>query len=161
MFGLAPLGIVHTLISLVALFYGVIALLRHKQISTGNREGQVYLWGTMLTAATGLGIYQHGGFGPPHVLSLLTLAALALGTVAARTSLFGAASRYIQAASYSVTFLFHMIPAVTETTTRLPLGKPLLASAEAPELQKAAGVLVLLFVIGLSLQIHWLRKQAR
>lgn len=159
MFGLTPLGMVHTVVSLIALAYGVIALLRYKQISPGNREGQVYLWGTMLTAATGLGIYQHGGFGPPHVLSLLTLAALAVGTVAVRTTVFGALSRYVQATCYSVTFLFHMIPAVTETTTRLPLGKPLLASAEAPELKQAAGVLLLLFVIGLTLQVRWLRKQ--
>jgi len=58
---------------------------------------------------------------------------------------------------YSATFLFHMIPAVTETTTRLPLGAPLLASAEAPALQVATAVMGLLFLIGAYFQVRRLR----
>jgi hypothetical protein len=30
----------------------------------------------------------------------------------------------VETISYTATILFHMIPAVTETTTRLPLGAP-------------------------------------
>src|SRR5439155_23382206 len=85
-----------------------------------NRRGQIYLVATLITAVTALGIFRHGGFGPPHALAVLTLVALAVGTVAARSHVFGWASRYVQAASYSATILFHMIPAVTESSTRLP-----------------------------------------
>src|ERR1700690_3440399 len=56
MLGLTPLGIVHTAISLVAIVYGVIALLRYKEISPQNRAGQIYLIATLLTAVTALGI---------------------------------------------------------------------------------------------------------
>jgi uncharacterized membrane protein len=161
MFGLTTLGLFHTVIGLITLVYGVIALLKYKQIAPANREGQIYLLGTVVAAATGLGIFQHGGFGPPHVLSLLTLAAVAVGTVAALTPLFGKFSAYVQAVSYSATFLFHMIPGVTETSTRLPAGKPLFASAEAPGLQAVYGVLLLVFVVGLVWQVRWLRATPR
>ena len=49
-------------------------------------------------------------------------------------------------------------------STRLPLGAPLLASQEAPELQAATAVLFVLFLIGAALQarrIHGARTQRR
>ncbi|MGH8641875.1 MAG: hypothetical protein ACRET6_09180 [Burkholderiales bacterium] len=84
--------------------------------------------------------------------------ALALGTVAAASTLFGGASRYIQVISYSTTVLFHMIPGFTETLTRLPRGAPLAGSPEAPILQGIFAVLFAIFLIGLTLQIRWLRS---
>ncbi|MES2072761.1 MAG: hypothetical protein V4488_20565 [Pseudomonadota bacterium] len=59
-----------------------------------------------------------------------------------------------------MSFLFHMIPAVTETSTRLPLGAPLLPNADAPQLQAAAGVMFVLFLIGATLQVMRLRKKS-
>lgn len=160
MFGLTTVGLVHTAISLVALASGIWALARDREISTFNTLGRTYLVTTFLTAVTGLFIFQHGGFGPPHVLSILTIAALAVGTAAALTKAFGRGSRYVQAISYSVTLFFHMIPGFTESLTRLPLGQPLLASAEAPELKLISGVLLLLLVVGLVFQLRWLKSRA-
>ena len=156
MLGLTPLGVIHTAISLVAVVSGFWALARDREIRL-NPLGKVYLVATLLTAATGLGIFQHGGFGPPHALSILTLFAVALGSVAAISAPFGRASRYIQAISYSITMLFHMIPGFTETLTRLPPSAPLVASAEAPIFQAIYGVLFLIFLVGLAFQLHWLR----
>lgn len=161
MLGLTTLGVFHTAISLVALVCGVWALARDKEISPRNGLGQIYLVGTFLSAATGLFIFQHGGFGPPRVLSILTILALAVGTVAATSGLFGRASRYIQAISYSSTIFFYLIPGVTETSTRLPRGAPLVASPDAPVLQTVAVVLLVVFLIGLTLQLQWLRANPR
>jgi hypothetical protein len=121
--------------------------------------GRAYLVTTLITAATGLGIFQHGGFGPPHALSILTLLALAVGTLAACTALFGAISRYVQAVAYSATILFHLIPGVTETLTRLPPGQPLVSSPEAPVFGIIYGILFALFLVGLILQLRWLARQ--
>lgn len=159
MLGLTTLGVFHTAIALGAVVCGFIALARDKQISPTNRLGQVYLILTLVTAVTALGIFQHGGFGPPHVLALLTLVALAVGTVAARSQLFGRAARYVQAISYSATMLFHMIPAVTESATRLPPGAPLVASPDAPVLQAIDLVLLVAFLVGATLQGQWLRAK--
>ena len=73
MFGLTRLGVIHTLISLVAAAAGLIALLRDKLISPRNRTGMVYIVATVLTCLTGFGIFQHGGFGKPHILGIITL----------------------------------------------------------------------------------------
>lgn len=158
-YGLTTLGVIHTAISLVALAAGLIALIRDKQITLDNGLGKTYVITTALTALTGFGIFQHGGFGKPHVLGVITLVVLAVAWVAGRTALFGGWSKVIEVVSYSATFLFHWIPTITETSTRLPLGAPLLPDAEAPELVKATGVLVVLFVIGAALQVRRLRKQ--
>ena len=156
--GLSTLGVMHTAISLVALICGFILLVRDKQISPRARLGPTYVVATFLTAATGLFIFHHGGFGPPHVLSILTITALALGAAATYSGFFGRASRYVETVCYSLTFLFHLIPGFTETLTRLPAGAPIAASAEAPILQKIDLALLVLFVAGVIWQILRLRR---
>ena len=145
-YGLTYLGVLHTLISLVAVAAALIAFVRHKNIDPASTLGKVYIWTTVLTCLTGFGIYQHGGFGKPHALGVITLVVLALA--------WRIKSPKVAIVSYSLTFLFHMIPAVTETTTRLPLGAPLLANAEAPELKAITGVLFLIFLVGVFLQLR-------
>ena len=156
-YGLTPLGVVHTAISLLAVAAGIVAFFRYKQITLATRAGQVYMWTTVLTCLTGFGIFQHGGFGKPHALGILTLAALAVGAAAGRGAFFGQASRYVEAVAFSASFLFHWVPAFTETLTRLPLGAPLLPNADAPELKAITAVLGVLYLVGVTLQIKRLR----
>lgn len=154
MFGLTALGAVHTLISLIAVGAGVIGLARDKRIDLTNGAGKTYLVMTILTCLTGFGIFQHGGFGKPHALGVITLLVLAAAwKVQARIVL--------QTVLLSLTFFFHMIPAVTETLTRLPLDAPLLKDAEAPELKVISGVMFLLLVAGATLQVRRLNQQRK
>jgi len=159
MFGLTPLGVVHTAISLIAVAAGLIALIRDKEISPRNGVGKIYMIATILTCLTGFGIFQHGGFGKPHALGIITLVVLGVAYVAGYTKFYGRFSPYIETVSYSATFLFHLIPGITETTTRLPLGAPLLPNAEAPALQAASAVLGVLFLIGATLQVRRMRAR--
>jgi len=50
--------------------------------------------------------------------------------------------------------MFHWIPAITETTTRLPPGAPLLPNADASELKVVAAVLFALFLLGAAPQVR-------
>jgi uncharacterized membrane protein len=159
MFGLTPLGVIHTAISLIAVAAGLIALFRDKEISPRNGVGKIYIIATVLTCLTGFGIFQHGGFGKPHALGIITLVVLGVAYVAGYTKLYGRLSPYIETVSYSATFLFHLIPGITETTTRLPLGAPLLPNAEAPALQAATAVMGVAFLIGAALQVQRLRAR--
>ncbi len=161
MFGLTPLGTFHTAISLIAVVAGLIALIRDKQISPGTRLGKIYVITTVVSCVTGLGIFQHGGFGKPHALSIITLAVLGVAAVAGHSTLFGRASRYVETIGYSATFFFHFIPGITETSTRLPPGAPLVPNADAPALQVATGVLFVTFLIGATLQVRRLRAASR
>jgi uncharacterized membrane protein len=160
MTGLTTLGVFHTAFGLAALLCGFYTLLRYKEISPRNRSGQVYLVTTSVTAVTALGIFQHGGFGPQHILAILTLVALAVGTLAALSMLFGRSSRYVQVISYSGTILFHLLPAVTETLTRFPPGNPLVASPYEPVLRVFYILLFVAFLASVTLQIRWLRASS-
>jgi hypothetical protein len=143
MFGLTPLGTFHTAISLIAVVAGLIALIRDKEISPGIRIGKIYVITTVVSCVTGLGIFQHGGVGKPHVLSIITLAVLGVAAVAGHST------------------LFHFIPGITETSPRLPPGAPLVPNADAPALQVATGVLFVAFLIGATLQVRRLRAASR
>lgn len=159
MFGLTTLGLIHTAISLVALAAGAAALWRYQALSTGNGLGRVYLWATVLTCLTGFGIFQHGGFGKPHALGVLTLLVLAVAVLAERTALFGRAAVYVSTLSYSLSFFFHFIPGVTETFTRVPSAAPLFSGPDDPALQPVVGTLFLVFLLGAALQVRRLRAQ--
>lgn len=156
---ITPLGWFHTVMGAVALVSGGFALARFKEITLQTRSGQIYLVTTLITAATALAIYQHGGFGPAHGLAVMTLLALAVGTLAATTKLFGKASRYVRAFSFTATLLFHGIPAVTDGLMRLPVGDPFLTSIEDPILKMCYLGLLLLFLVGVSLQLRWISRQ--
>lgn len=159
MFGLTNLGIIHTAISLVAVFAGIVCFLRFGGIWPRNTAGKTYIVMTVLTCLTGFGIFQHGGFGKPHVLGVVTLIVLVVAAVAGSTQTFGKLSKYVETVSYSSTFFFHMIPAVAEGTTRLPYGAPLFATQEAPEIATITGIIFLIFLAGATYQVRQLRRR--
>lgn len=155
-----PLGWLHTALGVVALLSGGTALVKWKEITLQTRSGQTYLAATLLTAATALVIFQRGAFGPGHALAVLTLLALALGMLAATTTVFGKRTRYVQAVAFSATLLFHCIPAITDGLLRLPVGDPVLNSIDDPVLKLCYLGLLLLFMVGISLQLRWIRRAA-
>jgi uncharacterized membrane protein len=157
---IVPLGWFHIAIGIIALVSGGFTLVRFKEISLQTRSGQIYIAATLITAGTALAIFQHGEFGPGHALAVMTLLALALGTVAATMKPFGKLSRYVQAISYSATLLFHSVPAVTDGLLRLPAGDPVLTSIEDPSLKMCYLGLLTLFLVGVSLQLRWIHRQA-
>ena len=159
--GLTTLGTFHTAIASIALGAGIVALFRHREISLRTMAGQIYVLTTVIVCLTGFGIFQHGGFGKPHILGIITLAVLGIAAIAGYTRLFGRLSPYVEAVSYSATFFFHMIPTITEGSNRLPPGAPLLTSPEAPELQTATAILFVLFLIGATLQVLRIRGVRR
>ena len=157
-FGLTSLGVFHTLISLVALATGAIVLIRDGKISSDNVLGKTYIVATVIVCLTGFGIFQHGGFGKPHVLGIITLITLGIVWAASKGKL-GKASPYIERVGYSLTFFFHIVPTITESATRLPLSAPLASSPEDPRIQMASGICFIIFLIGATLQVREMRAQ--
>jgi hypothetical protein len=66
-FQLTPLGLFHTLVSLVCVVAAFLALARYREISPRTRLGQVYLGTLVITTLTGFPIFRHGKAGPAHV----------------------------------------------------------------------------------------------
>jgi uncharacterized membrane protein len=160
MAALTTLGIIHTAISLVAVGSGIVALVRKGEITWNNGVGKTYVVTTALTCLTGFGIFQHGGFGKPHMLGIITLIVLSIAYAGGK-KLFGRASAYVETIAYTMTFFFHFIPAVTETTTRLPVNAPLASGPDDPLVQKLVGICFVLFLIGVILQVIRLRHRAK
>ena len=154
-----PLGWFHTIVAIIALISGAITLAKFKVIELHNRSGMLYLTATLITAVTALLIYQRGTFGPGHALAVLTLGALAVGTIAAKTNIFGKFSKYLQAISYTGTLLFHCIPAITDGLLRLPVGDPVLDSLESPVLKGFYLAFLVTYLVGVTLQLRWLSRQ--
>ena len=153
---LTPLGIVHTLLSLVAVVAALVALVRDGGVAPRSRIGRVYIWSLVATCLTGLPIFRHGTIGPPHIIGVLTLAAFAVAFAAGKGAL-GRASARVEAISYWVTLLLLGVATVTETLTRLPPSAPLVASPDAGVLKVLDLGLLVLFVIGLTRQLRRLR----
>jgi uncharacterized membrane protein len=154
MLGITPFGMFHTVISLVALAAGIVALSRYREIGSTTVTGRVFVWFTVASCVTGLFIFRHGGFGKPHVLAIATLVVLVVAALAERRSFFGWLSRYVAVVAYSLTFFFHFIPGFTETLTRVPVGQPWASGPEDPRLAALVGSAFVVFLVGAILQVR-------
>lgn len=157
---ITPFGWFHTILGIVALLSGFYTLAKYKVISTQTLTGKVYLFCTLLTAASALAIFKHGGFGIAHVLAVLTLLALIGGFITEKTTILAKFSAYFQALCYSATLLFHMIPAITDGLMRLPVDDPIVKNIEDPLLKGFYLAFLVTYVVGYIAQVFWLRKRA-
>jgi uncharacterized membrane protein len=153
-------GWVHTAAGVLALLFGFYTLAKNKVIRLSDLPGKTYLMLTLIAATSALGIYKHGGFGVAHALAVLTVLAVTVGAIAEQTQVFGGVSRYLQAASYSATLLFHMIPAITDGLMRLPVDGPVVTDLHDPLLRGFYIAFLLAYLIGLLLQVLWLKRNA-
>jgi len=119
-YGLTQLGVAYR-ISLVAGVGGLDCAGARRRITRTTCWASVYLdHGAYLP--DGFGIFQHGGFGKPHALGIITLVTLGIAALAGRTALFGRLSVYVATVSYRRLFV-PLDSGDYETTTRLPLGR--------------------------------------
>ena len=156
------LGWFHTIIAIVALGAGLYSLIKFKYIKLSQLTGKIYLGCTLFAAVTALFIYQASGtFNAAHALAILTLLALLVGFIAEKTGVFGKLSQYLQATSYTGTFLFHMIPAITDGLMRLPVDSPIVSDIEDPLLKGFYLAFFIVYIVVLITQIMSIRKQAK
>ena len=158
---LSPLGIFHTVLGIGAIVAVAVLLWQDKQIRVERTLAKFYLAATVLTAASALGIFRHGGANAAHVLGVITIVAVVAGLAATRMSFLGGAQKYIVALCFSATVLFHLLPTATEILTRFPMDAPMVSSLKDPLLEKTFSVIVVVFFVMLALQMNWLRGQPR
>jgi hypothetical protein len=157
MYGLSMLELIHVLTSVNAVVIGLYCFINFGRIDTSHFSGVWYVGLTALGALSRLADFASGGVSIPRALTLLTLLAITVAAMAHTRHVFGWRSLTIETVCYSMTFLFHMLPGVTETLTRFPYGHPLLASTDELELQRLTTAILLLFVAGSWHQIRHLR----
>jgi len=151
------LGWFHTVLGVGAVLSGFYAIYKYRVISMEVSSGRLYVYVTLLVAVSALGIYNQGGFGIAHILAVLTLIAIAGGVIMEKTKPFGSFSKYFQALGYTSTLLFHMIPAITDFLRRLPVGDPFVDSLEDPLLINFLLAFLLIYFVGITSQMLWLK----
>lgn len=156
---LSVLGIIHTIISVLAIIAAVVALFRHGKINPGNGAGRLYVILTIITCLTGFPIMKTGHPSAGHALGIIILVILPIAVYARSIRFFGKAAGYIQIILLSLTLFFSMIPATVETLTRLPINQPIASGPDSPTVKMWLGIWFLLYIVGVIYQIFKLRKQ--
>jgi hypothetical protein len=158
MFGISPLGWVHTLGSLPAIPLAVWMFARHGRIVPRSAAGIAYLVSMVVGAASVFLIaHQPVSYG----IAVATLILLAVGYGVGRLPRPGRAKTYVETVALSLTAFLLMVPTVSETLRRVPDGHPLVTDLSSPLLLGAQAALVVILVIGLSAQILHLRARKR
>jgi hypothetical protein len=158
MFGISPLGWIHTLGSLPAIPVAMYMFARHGRIVPRSRLGSVYLVSMLIGAATVFAVaHQPVSYGIGALTILLVLA----GYGVERLLGSGRAARYIETICLSLSAFLLMLPTVTEILRRVPDGHPLVTDLQSPLLRGAQGGLLVILIIGLAAQIIALARQGK
>jgi len=155
---LSVLGIIHTAISILALVFAAIALIRTGKIDPYSNNGKYYSITTALGCITAFGLSHVKGFNPGHGLAILILLLLVVAYYIAKRPAAAGWGAYLVVFSMTTTLLLSLLPAINETFTRVPFSHPLAADITSPSIQNALKVLLLLYVVALVLQFRHIWK---
>ena len=156
MFGISPLGWLHTLGSLPAIPLAIYMLVRYGMITPRNTAGAAYFI-FMLIGATTVFLFAHQPVS--FVIAVATIFFLVVGYGIARIAAIGRAATYIETICLSLTVFLLMVPTVSETLRRVPNGHPFVTDPKSPLLLGSLGGLFLILILGLTVQIISLRKR--
>lgn len=149
---LSVLGIIHTAISILALFAGFICLFRDGKIGPSTYYGRWYVILTVLTCLTSFPIMKTGHFTGAHGLGVFVLILLPIGIYANSIKPLGKFAGYVQIFVMSATLFLSCIPAVVETLTRLPISHPIASGPNDPIIQTGLTILIIIFLGGVIYQ---------
>ena len=153
------LGIAHTVISVVALIFAAVCLIKNGAIDPYSKWGKQYSIFTVIACVSAFGLSSTGHFNPGHGLAILILLLLGISYLLGKKTKPG--SRYGVLFCMSTTVFLSLVPAVNETLTRLPVGHPFAAGPTSPAVQNALKVLLFLYLTGLTLQILLLKRSLK
>ena len=155
--GLSTVGILHTLIGIVAIIAAIISYIKFGKIHLAHTTGKIYFYGTVVTSLTSLGLLKHG-FNPGHIFALfivvLVVAAYYLNNQKPGNNRF----RHFENFLLSFSFFLSWVPTINETFTRIPIGHPLAKAPTDPIIAFTLLAFLALFSMGSVLQFRMQRK---
>jgi len=154
--GISPIGWLHTLGSLPAIPLAAFMLAKHGRIAPQTRAGRAYFWFMLLGVLT---VYPIAHQPVSSIVATVTLVVLLLGYGLSRWSRTGSIWRYVETASLSISVFLLMVPTLSESLRRLPVGHPLVTDMKDPLLLGAQGALLLALVVGIPVQLRALYKR--
>ncbi|HTK18055.1 MAG TPA: hypothetical protein VL442_01010 [Mucilaginibacter sp.] len=158
---LSVLGIIHTVISILAILIAFYALYRSGKIDPLTNPGRWYIWLTILTCVTGLPIMRFGHPTAGHYLAIIVLVLLPIGIFARRLRFLGKLGEYLQVIVMSATLFLSCIPLFVESLTRLPISHPIADGPADPLLKNVLNGLFVVYIIGVIYQIIKIRAKRK
>lgn len=155
---ITPLGWLHTLGSLPAIPLAAYMLATRGRIEPRSKAGVAYFWFMLLGVLT---VYPIAHQPVSVVIATITLVALLLGYALAHLAPAGRAVRYIETVALSMSVFLLLVPTVSETLRRLPVGHPFVTELTDPLLLGAQGALLLALVVAVPLQLRAVYKQGQ
>lgn len=156
MFGISSLGWVHTLSSLPAIPLAIYMFVCYGRIVPRSKPGIIYFISMLIGAVT---VFPIAHQSVSYIIGTTTILLLLAGYGIGRISNFERAGKYLETIFLSLTAFLLMLPAVTETLTRVPVGNPIVKDLNSPILIGAQGSLFVILIVGLTAQIIHLRRQ--
>ena len=153
---ISPIGWLHTLGSLPAIPLAAYMLVKHGRITPETKSGRAYFWFMLLGILT---VYPIAHQPVSSVAATITLAFLLIGYGIAIWQPARRLWTYLQTISLSLTVFLLMVPTVSESLRRLPVGDPLVTDLKDPLLLCVQGALFLALIVGIPLQLRALYKQ--
>lgn len=158
MFGISPLGWLHTLGSLPAIPLAIYMFVRYGRITPRNGAGIAYFISMLIGAMTVfLVAHQAVSYG----IAIATILFLVIGYGVGRMTSLGRAAIYIETICLSLTAFLLMVPTVSETLRRVPNGHPFVTDPKSPLLLGSLAGLAAILIIGVTAQILFLRKKSK
>lgn len=158
MFGISPIGWVHTLGSLPAIPVAIIMLARHGRIVPRSLSGRIYFVSMLIGGVT---VFLVAKMPVSSVIGAVTLFFLLLGYGANRLPIPLRASRYVETISLSFSTFLLLVPTVSEILRPVPDGHPIVTSPKDPLLLGCHAALLLALIVGVTLQVMHLRTSSR
>lgn len=156
MFGISPLGWLHTLGSLPAIPLALYMFVRYGRITPRNGVGTAYFISMLIGAIT---VFLVARQPVSYVIAIATILFLLTGYGIARLTSIGKAAIYIETICLSLTAFLLMVPTVSETLRRVPDGHPFVTDPKSPLLLGALGSIFIILIVGVTAQIIYLRKK--
>lgn len=161
MANLSFLSIIHTFVAILAILVAFYGLLKSGRINPASDVGRLYTLFTVISCLSSLPIMKTGHPGIGHAIAVIILILLPIGVQARSIKLFRRNAIYVQTILMSATLFLSLIPAITETLTRLPPYDPIADSPKAPVIQISILILTVIFIFGVSYQLNRLRPRRR
>jgi hypothetical protein len=131
-------------------------LARHGRIVPRSKLGTVYFVAMLVGAGTAFFVATQPA---SYAIAAATILLLLAGYGVDRFAGLGRATAYVETVCLSLTAFLLMVPTITETLRRVPDGHPLVTDLHSPLLLGSQAGLFAILIVGLTVQILYLRSR--
>lgn len=153
---ISPIGWVHTVGSFPAIPLAIYMLARHGRIAPETKAGKAFFWFMLVGILT---VYPIAHAPASTIVATITLVMLLVGFGVSKIAWQGRFAKYIETITLSISVFLLLVPTVSESLRRLPVGDPLVKEMSDPLLLGALGTLFVALIVGIPLQVRALYKR--